>query len=348
MPGLKIAGQTRVLWMVTLLTGLVTTVTSGIEALAAEPVPKPAHSLAYVPRDTKLIASVRISALKASPGLSSLQEFLAKDQTFEQQTGVSLDRVEQIVLVGLTDEEGSTIAVIHTMDSDDATLMVKTLQPDPEEQTFGGQTYVRRKAETGKPVCVFADGKIVVAAQEEKHLRRLIIAGAEGATWSKWASLWRSTADADAIALVNIQKLRSSAAIEGPFNLVGLFVGIPTQLAPLVELSTVLVTVEATDRIHARIQLAGDETVDLKKILTGAKAFVDFSQALLSSIRNDASSDGGQHAELTLELCDRIDGLLDAVTVRLNEGAVVEATVAIPEDEFAQLFKLGRKLAVTP
>ena len=88
--------------------------------------------------------------------------------------------------------------------------------------------------------------------------------------------------------------------------------------------------------------------MDLKKLVIATTSAVDYSQAALSWIRDDASSNDSQAAEWTLELCDRIDELLDTVTVRLNEGGVVEASVAIPEDEFAQLFKLARKLAVTP
>lgn len=345
----KVINRARTL-AATLFASLVTALWAvpGIDTVAAEPVPKPGHSLAYVPRDAQLIASVRTAALKTSRGLSSLKEFLAKDRSIDQQTGVSLDRIEQVVVVGLNEDEGPSVTIIHAVDCDDAALIVKTLQPDPEEQTFGGRTYVRRKAETGKPVCVFADGKVVVAAEEEKHLRRIIIAGAEGATRSKWASLWHSAADADAMALINVQKIRSSLAFHSPFELAWLFGGIPTQLAPLMELSTVLATVEASDQVHARVQLTPDISMDLKKLVTVTKSAVDYSQALLSSIRDDASGQPSQAAEWTLELCDRIDGLLDTVAVRLNgEGGVVEASVAIPEDEVAQLFKLARKLAVT-
>ena len=346
--GLKFAEPAHIqLMVVALLASLVTSLTPGIDALAAERTPKPGHSLAYVPRDAKLIASIQMSAIKTARGLSVLKDFLAKDRCLEQYVGVSPDRIEQIVLVGLNEDEAASVAIIHAKDSNDAASIVEALQPNPQEQVFAGQTYVRRKIETGKPVCVFADGKVVVAAREEKHLRRLIVAGAGGATQSKWAFLWRSAADADAIALVNIQKLRSSAALNGQFSLAGLFVGTPTQLAPLMELTTVLVTFDATHQVHARVQLAGDDSMDQKKLVVATKAVVEISQALLSSIRDEASGHDSQEAELTLELCDRIDGLLDTVSIRPNEGAVVEASVTILQDEFAQLFKLGQKLLVT-
>ena len=73
---------------------------------------------------------------------------------------------------------------------------VKALQPKPEKQEYSGQTYVRGTEGTG-PFCFLADERTVVVCDREEHLRRLIVAGKNGASKAKWADAWKGAENAD-------------------------------------------------------------------------------------------------------------------------------------------------------
>lgn len=289
-------------------------------------------SLAYVPRDAKVLAGARMSALKDSQALKFLNEFLAKDQKVEKEIGIPLERVEQIVVVYFEDGEGSAAVIFHLAGEDDAAMMLKAGGPDPEEDVYAGQAYLRRKANGGKPNCVFADSKIVVVAQDEQHLRRLINAGRKGASQAKWAQVWNAAIGNDAVALVNVRKLRAAQSLQGPFNLAQLFLVFPAELAPLLEVSTAVISVKAGDEIHATVRLTGTGSADLKKIYDATRGWIDLMQAYLSNERVEASGKKPAQAATELELIERIDGLLDTVEFRMNE-TFVEASIVVTQDD---------------
>lgn len=293
-------------------------------------------SLDYVPRDCKFIAGARTSALRKSPALSSFNEFLAKDQQFEKQVGIPLERVEQILMVYFEENDGSAAVIFHVSRIEDVAAMLKAGQPDRQQDEYAGQTYLRRKNDDGKPNCVFANNKTVVVAQDEQHLRRIIAAGRTAASQAKWAEDWNARQNADAVVLLNIRKLRSQQALQGPFNLAQLILGVPTELAPLLEVKTAVLAIKAGDEIQANAELEINGSSDADKICNAAFALIELSQAVLSSERVEASGRPSKPGALELQLIDRIDGLLDRISVRKN-GRSIEAGVTVTRDDVTNL-----------
>jgi hypothetical protein len=287
---------------------------------------------------------MRVSALRR-PGLfEPIQKSVVKDKFLQPEIGIPLDRVEQIICVEMGDSENSDAVIYHVAREEDAVTIVHALLPDAEERTYAGRSYAWKKAGNDKSTCMFHDGAIVVTAKNEEHLRRMIVAGRQGAVQMKWAPVWNSAADSDAVAIVNVRRIRSEAGLAGPFNLLSLFFGVPAELAPLLEISSAVVTVKADDVLHVKFQLATSGSTDIKRLEGSAGRFVELSQAEISKLRVEASQRDDEQGAHELQLLDRIDELMDRLEIKSTDSGV-EATVDVTQSEVIRLFECAKTLA---
>src|SRR5262249_27526887 len=162
-------------------------------------------SLAWVPRDAIAVAALRPAELLNRPALATLKQALTQQKELRESLGVAPEKIEQLTVVFLVDgpqpgrmhrEPAPAGFIVRLADAGDAAGLMKALQPNPEQQEYSGQTYARGKDGRGQ-FCFVVDGQTVVSSDQEEHLRRLIVAGKNGASKAKWADAWKMAASAD-------------------------------------------------------------------------------------------------------------------------------------------------------
>ena len=151
---------------------------------------------------------------------------------------------------------------------------------------------------------------------------------------AKWAKTWHSEATADVLGLANIRSLRSRAVLEGPSDLLS---GLPAEFAPLREASTALVAMTAANEIRVKVQLAGQDSGDAKRLDEAMKIIIDFSQVGLSLMRVEASSKSDTKGASQLELLDQLDAVLDTVGTKAVDNRLVEAATVITAVDAAKI-----------
>lgn len=311
------------------------------EAAAKEPAPPEPLSLAYVPRDAFLIAAIRPPAFLNCPSMKPLEDYLVKHQSLPEKIGVPLSRIEQITAVYFFGKHDGIAFVFRLAQADDAAAMVKGLQPDPEERVYAGRKYVRQKPDGDKSgYCVFTDDRTIVATSNEEHMRRLIVAGKEGATNSKWGQEWSTEDKADMLAMANIKGLRGLALLEGQTS--SFDFGFPAEFSPLFEASMALLSLRIDDaHVLVQLQLTSPSESGAKKLQSSMTSLIDLMQSGLSLQRSEISSDAEDKGASLLGLLDVVDGLLDNVKVHVNNNTSADATLWVTLDDAAIVVQKG-------
>ena len=289
-------------------------------------------SLAYVPRDAYVIAAIRPNVFLESDSFSHLKRYLTEGM---RQIGVVPDHIEQITLMYFA-KESSLAYIVHMSEVEAATKLATSLVPDPVEHVehvYAGRKYWRKQNPGGG--CAFSDGNIVVVAQDEEHLRRLIIAGPDGATKAKWAQVWQGAADADGLAIANIKALRGLAALDGHRNLSD---GLPPEMGFALSSSTARMAVKVEGNVHVNLRLDGHSGQDGQRSETAMRSLIDLVQATLSLLRIDVSKNGSDESAVMLSLFDLVDSLLDDVTIQIGEDTV-ELSAKVDQDSAAKIMK---------
>jgi hypothetical protein len=313
-----------------------TTGTSGSSTTTA--VANDAAGLAWVPRDAIAVARFRPAELLQRPALAALRQALSQQKDLQEQLGASPDKIEQVTVVFLIDapqpgalrgEPAPAGFIIRLSDAADAASVLKALQPNPKTQEYSGQSFVGGSDGRGQ-FAFIADRRTVVSSDREEHLRRLIVAGKNGAAKAKWADAWKTADDADLAALVNTAALRdilNQATAGGP----------GPAIAPLWQAaSSALLAANLRDRLDLTLKLAASNDEDSQKVLRTLNAVVTLAQNSLSQVRGQFSQMPGEQGAVLLRAADTADALLDSLKIE-RDGQQVRATASAEADDTAQL-----------
>ena len=124
-----------------------------------------AFSLAWVPRDATVVAALRPAELLGRPALAGIKRTLSDDEELQRGLGVPFERIEQATIVFLVDPDnrpGPPAAfVLRLRQAADAAAVIGAVQPDPQEEEYGGQKYLRPKQGQGH-FCFRADERTVL------------------------------------------------------------------------------------------------------------------------------------------------------------------------------------------
>lgn len=286
-------------------------------------------SLAYVPRDAYVIAAIRPNVFLESDSFSHLKRYLTEGM---RQIGVVPDHIEQLTLMYFA-KESSLAYIVHLSDIEAATKLARSLVPDPVEHVYAGRKYWRKQ--NSGDGCAFSDRNIVVVAMDEGYLRRLIIAGPDGAAKAKWAQLWHPEADSDGLAIANIKALRGLAALDGHRNLSD---GLPPEMGFALSSSTARMAVKVDGNVDVNLRLDGHSGQDGQRSETAMRSLIDLVQAMLSLHRIDVSKNGSDESAVMLSLFDLVDSLLDNVTIQIGEDTV-ELSAKVDKDSASKIMK---------
>lgn len=311
----------------------------GAITVDAQPVTARPLSLAYVPRDAYILAAIRPRVILKNEAFAPLNDFLLRQNDLKQRVGIPFEQIEQLTLIQFTHEDETPACIFHLNRSEDAAQIAKALQPNPEERVYAGRRYVCGQAESSNKTCVFSDNQIVVVTDKEESLRRLMMAGIEGASQAKWAREWQAESDADAFAFANVKAIRSLELLEGNvFRLAFAMFGIPPELNFIFEASTVSVSVKIADKLHVKLRRESRNQEDALKNRDSLRAVVELFQVGLSSQRIEASKDAADRGAELLALIDQADALLDTLTMIADDRSVTAAT-AITLEEVSRIVK---------
>ncbi|MDB5347444.1 MAG: hypothetical protein JWP89_5821 [Schlesneria sp.] len=290
-------------------------------------------SLAYVPRDAYMLAAIRPRVILKNEAFAPLNDFLSRQNDLKRHVGIPLGQIEQITLIQFTSEDESPACVFHLTRSDDAAELTKVLQADPEQRVYAGRKYACGKPDSANKTCVFTDNQIVVVTDNEEDLRRLMIAGIEGASKAKWTQEWQLSSDADAFLLANIKAIRSLEVLEGNvFKLAFSMLGVPSEFNFVIEASTVSVTIRIADKVQVKVRRDSRHQEDAQKNCDSLKAVVELFQVIMSTQRSEASKDPTNQGVELLKLIDLVDSLLDTMTFQGDDRTVTASTAITLED----------------
>lgn len=303
---------------------------------------QPAFSLAFVPRDVIAVAAIRPADLLRKPGLAPLVKSLTEQGAFKKELGISLDRIEQALVVVIPEQVGGpgfnrpAVAgfILHIADASDAAELGKFLVPKSESQEYGGQTYYRSAA--GRGTCyLIADGRTVVISESEEHLHRLIVAGSNGASKAKWIKEWPVVSKADAAVVVNMPRISDSLnrEMQIPGNPLGGFTPLWTNV------QTGVCGLTFNEQLTLSGQLLATSKEDTKKVKGTLSAAVTLAQNSLSGARQAASRVQGEDGAMMLASIDLADSFLDSLAIAQDDDKVLfEASLAT--EEGAKMFAM--------
>lgn len=317
---------------------------SGSSATSVEP-----FSLAYVPRDAVAVAALRPAQLLKHPALAVAKNVLSQQRELQQSLGVSPERIEQVIGVFVLDlpANGGPFrgpvpagAIVHLTEARDALAMIQALQPNPEEQEYGGSKYVRDKTGTGL-VCLLADERTVVVCSGEDHMRRLIVAGKTGASKAKWGDSWKEGKHADAAVLVNMAPLNELLKREIPQGDVSSRNTL-LSFGPLWQgTSTGLLTANFGEKLKLGLLLKTKSLDDGKQVKATLEAAITLGQNSLSQTRTMISRQAGNEGAFLLGLIDTVDALIDSIEITQSfDTNQVSATAVVDLDEAPKLFAM--------
>jgi len=201
-----------------------------------------AFSLAYVPRDAFLVAAARPAELINAPGGKQMANLFAELLKLLKgadlaDPGLELARTNSITCVFLVAEvrrpeivapgaqatrpgtarppraPQPAAVIIRSQTEVDAKKVSAALVVNPTKAAHEGKLFYRNR--TGdQACCYFPDCRTVVFAFSEAFMRRLIMAGRQGASGAKWADAWGVMAEDDAALLINLTVLRGLMELE--------------------------------------------------------------------------------------------------------------------------------------
>ena len=311
-------------------------------------------SLAYVPRDAVAVVAVRPAELLNRPALAPLKKLVGQERELQQSFGIAPERVEQLTVVFVMDLPAYEVGpgapalagmIMRLAEAKDADGLIKALQPNPEEQEYGGRTYIRGKTGTGS-FCLLADERTVVTCDREDYIRRLIVAGKTGASKAKWSDSWQGAAQSDATVLVNVLALRDvlnsvTSNLQKPVEAQSAWTKL-WKFAPLWQgTSTGVLTAHFNEQLTVKLRLAGLSDMHAQIIAKDTLvAAVTLGQNMLSQFRSAASRQPGNDGAMALKTLDVVDSLLDSVKVEQNESEIV-ASGAVYADDAAMIVGLA-------
>lgn len=295
-------------------------------------------SLAWVPRDAIAVARIRPAELLNRPALAALKKAVLQQKDLQESLGVSLDKIEQATVIFLIDagqpgrgpsEPAPAGVIVRLAEAGDAAALLKALQPNPEKQEYAGQTYFRPREGSGQ-FCFPADERTVVVCGQEEHLRRLIVAGKNGASKALWAGAWRGADDSDIAALVNtaaLGEMLNQAGAGGPPG------GPMPAIAPLWQATTTaLLTADFRERLALSLTLTTQNAKDVQKVRDTLSAVVTLSKNGLSQARGQFSRLPGGEGAALLGAADVADSLLDSLKIEVKDVQVQASASAEAED----------------
>jgi beta-lactamase regulating signal transducer with metallopeptidase domain len=173
--------------------------------------------LSYIPRDAVLVAVLRPRGGSGQAAATPVATVLDREAEFPRLVGLPLDRIESATAIALMTNPSPAplnglgpVPSLHAMilrvaDRDETRKVIAHLFPEPSQVEYGGRSYwvARNPADpkSTKPwslfgsvshpgrLCCFSDGdRTLVIAADEPFLRRMIAAGAEGASKTAWGS----------------------------------------------------------------------------------------------------------------------------------------------------------------
>ncbi len=312
------------------------------EASAEAPTSTPAadqpFSLAYVPRDAVMVAAIRPATLLGRPAMSPLADLTAKDKTVKDQLGITPAQMETVTYIFLPDTNEPThpiptlaAVLIRIADDTSSKRVLETFLTSPIQKGYGNQQYFQgqgARARMSRQFCFLPDDRSVVVSWNEGMLRRVIVAGQDGASKAAWAADWQSVVNDDAAIVANIAAMRPSINAmlrRGPPQLitqVGAF-------SPIWDNSSMIIAgarLRDQFELHARAECGDPESAS--QLHDTASAMVVLARNVLSKGRQTASERDGPDGPTILRFFDVADATLDNLKIEQRKNAVtVEVAV---------------------
>jgi hypothetical protein len=308
-------------------------------------------SLAFVPRDAVAVAAARPGELLRRPALAPVKNALSQQRDLQLSLGVAPERIEQLIGVFVMDLPANGAgpaapvpagAIVHLAETTDAVAMIKALQPDPEEQEYGGRKYVRGKTGTGS-VCLLADERTVVVSGREDHMRRLIVAGKAGASKAKWVDSWKGGAQADAALLVNIAPIAEMLNAVGALNPQTAMETKLGAFAPLWQGTTTgLLTAHFGTNLKLALLLKARDHENALRVKATLEAAITLGQNSLSQTRSVLSRQPGNDGAFFMGLIDTVDSLIDSIEFENYAPGIndIGASAEMDADDAPRIFAM--------
>ena len=286
-----------------------------------------ALSLSYVPRDALILAAVRPSHLFSEESLVPIVTTLRQPKPLHEQFGVGLDRIKQFTAVFLTSANSKLEfggAIVHVHSTQDAARLREHLVPEASGESFAGHTVYKND----RGLCVVPDATTVVFSKDEGKLRRMIIAGRNGAADAAWLPEWQEVTDGDLVVFANLEKLAPLLKANFPKEWEPMRVAM-SAFSPLwteTRYSTLAATVKRSVQLQLRLSCSNGDTA--RQVRDTASALATLSRNSLSSNRHHASQGSFQQAAMMLRLLDTADRLLDQMKITQRRDLVTVQTKA--------------------
>jgi hypothetical protein len=299
-------------------------------------------SLAYVPRDAVMVAMLRPAKLLKQPAFAQLATAFER-MGMSRDEAETLKRIEQVSLVFLLQEnpQGQTLpnpsgSILRLADAADAQALAKKLVPNAVEEEYGNHTYFKNPNGSSDGYCYYFVDEKTFLIGKETGIRRMIIAGATGASKAKWAAAWNYVASGDGALLVNVggvfaewdKALRSSTSPNGPVPLLNSF-------APLWQNTEVITLAMSSDEnLTLLANLLCGSADDAKKVQETITAVITLAKNSLSQARAAAARVPGKEGAGRLGAVDFAGSILDEIRLGRKDGQV-EIAARVPARDAA-------------
>jgi hypothetical protein len=285
------------------------------------------HSLAYVPRDTPIVASLRPAILLNTTSMAPFAEAMKAVDFVREAFGVDPEEIDQMTVLVMSEEDENikTLqpagAVVRLYSLAVAKTFQGSTQVDPKPITYDGQQYYRT---TGIAKFFFfeADPTTVVISASEPAMRRMIIAGSRGAESAPWAATWKLLPNDDFVMHWDLQLFRPG------FN-TGLQVARPTytphsnRWSDLTQgASSVALTASLKEGLNLRLLATFSSDQKAREASARLAGTIGWMRQSLSKLRRELSRDPSPEGAIGLRGTSVLDTLIDNRQIGIEQNLV--------------------------
>jgi hypothetical protein len=286
------------------------------------------HSLAYVPRDTVIVASLRPAKILENSSLTPLTKVLKESNLIPQSFGVELQDIDQatILIISNEDERMKTLepsGIVIRMRSPAAVdQFCRKVGAASKSIIYDGQAYIRA---TPAEFFYFVVGETtIVASVSEPGMRQMIIAGATGANSAPWVKVWKELPDDDFVVHWDMELFRPNFPVGPVYGQPSTpRLGINRLLELSMGMSSLALTAQLKDGLNLRL-LAHYSTEEQTKHASGQLGdTVGWMRQSLSKLRREVSQDPSPEGAIGLRATSVLDSLIDNRIVTANTTTLV-------------------------
>lgn len=280
-------------------------------------------SLAYVPRDAVGVAAIRPNRLLRRPEFAELRDIL--NEVKQQRNDMDIEQIEAARFLLLTSnrdgvtEPGGVGILLQFVGSES----YSTAAFVEEVENFVDRTV--SKTSNGM-YATKVDDRTLLLANDLPTLRRMIIAGEEGPVNESWVDDWKPNARKDAVAVVNIARLKPillSLEDRGSGKQSS-FVETLRMIGPIWKDSRYAVMAAAmNESLTGEVQIATNDEKAADSVQNTLSALMTLGRNMLSNTRDTASRRGSKQDVAVMRLVDLSESIMDTLKIRKRNSRIV-------------------------